>query len=56
MSERRRPEPDRRGQILEAALRVFAERGFHKARIKEIAREAGIKSPALIILVLRGQG
>ncbi len=48
MGERRRLEPDRRGQILEAALRVFAERGFHKATIKEIAREAGIKSSALI--------
>jgi AcrR family transcriptional regulator len=33
---------------LEAALRVFAERGFHRATIKEITREAGIKSSALI--------
>ncbi len=39
---------DRRRQILEAALRVFAERGFRGATIKEIAREAEIKSPALI--------
>jgi AcrR family transcriptional regulator len=46
--EQRRQEPDRREQILEAGLRVFAERGFHRATIKEIAREAGIKSSALI--------
>jgi AcrR family transcriptional regulator len=48
LSERRRVEPERRAQILEAASRVFAERGFHRATIKEIAREAGIKSSALI--------
>lgn len=48
MGEQRRQESDRRGQILEAGLRVFAERGFHRATIKEIAREAGIKSSALI--------
>ncbi len=48
MGEQRRQEADRRGWILEAALRVFAERGFHRATIKEIAREAGIKSSALI--------
>lgn len=48
MGERRQQEPDRRARILEAGLRVFAERGFHRATIKEIAREAGIKSPALI--------
>lgn len=48
MGEQHRRESDRRGQILEAALRVFAERGFHRATIKEIAREAEIKSSALI--------
>ncbi len=48
MGERHWREGDRRRQILEAALRVFAERGFHKATVKEIAREAGIKSSALI--------
>lgn len=32
----------RRRQILDAATKVFAERGFHRARIKEIAREAGV--------------
>ena len=32
----------RRKQILDAATRVFAEKGFHRATIKEIARVAGI--------------
>jgi AcrR family transcriptional regulator len=39
---------DQRQKIIDAALRVFARRGFHKASIKQIAVEAGIKSPALI--------
>lgn len=32
----------RRKQILDAATQVFAERGFHRATIKDIARLAGI--------------
>lgn len=32
----------RRAQILEAATKVFALKGFHRATIKEIAREAGL--------------
>src|SRR5436305_4050045 len=32
----------RRGQILEAATKVFAEKGFHRATTKDIARAAGI--------------
>ncbi len=32
----------RRKQILEAAVKVFAEKGFHQTTIKDIAREAGI--------------
>ena len=32
----------RRNQILDAATRVFAEKGFHRATIKEIAHVAGI--------------
>src|SRR2546421_9968058 len=32
----------RRKQILDAATQVFAEKGFHRATIKEIARVAGI--------------
>jgi len=32
----------RREQILDAATTVFAEKGFHRATIKDIARQAGI--------------
>ena len=32
----------RREQILNGATKVFAERGFHRAGVKEIAREAGV--------------
>lgn len=39
---------DRQDEILEAAIRVFAKYGFHKATIKQIAKEANLKSPALI--------
>ncbi len=39
---------DRQDEILEAAIRVFAKHGFHKATIKQIAKEANLKSPALI--------
>jgi AcrR family transcriptional regulator len=38
---------DRREQIIEAALRVFAQKGFVRATNKEIAQEAGI-TPGLI--------
>ncbi len=33
---------DRRRQILKAAVRVFAERGYHGCRISDIAEEAGV--------------
>src|SRR5947209_9857613 len=32
----------RKNQILDAATKVFAEKGFHPTTIKDIAREAGI--------------
>lgn len=35
---------DRRQQILAAALRVFATKGFHKATNRDIAEEAGISA------------
>lgn len=38
---------DRREQIMDAALRVFAKKGFANASNKDIAREAGI-TPGLI--------
>lgn len=41
MGEKISPE-ERRRQILEAATHVFAQKGFHKARVEEIATEAGI--------------
>src|SRR5690606_14426901 len=50
--ERRRPgrrpgAVDTRGEILAAARRVFAEKGFDKATIRGIAREAKV-DPALV--------
>ncbi|GHO47902.1 TetR/AcrR family transcriptional regulator [Ktedonospora formicarum] len=38
---------DRREQILDAAMRVFVEKGFVRATNKDVAREAGI-TPGLI--------
>jgi AcrR family transcriptional regulator len=37
----------RREQIVKAAEKVFAEKGFHEATISEIAREAGLSEPTL---------
>lgn len=39
--------PDRRTQILEAALQVFGRLGLHKARMDDIAREAGVSKGLL---------
>jgi len=36
-----------RQQILEAAARLFAEKGYEGMTMKEIAREVGIKAPSL---------
>jgi TetR/AcrR family transcriptional regulator, fatty acid metabolism regulator protein len=40
--ERGRPAADRRRQILDAAVRVFARRGFNGCRVSDIADEAGV--------------
>jgi TetR/AcrR family transcriptional regulator, fatty acid metabolism regulator protein len=36
------PPVDRRRQILDAAIHVFARQGFHACRVSDIAREAGV--------------
>ena len=36
------PPSDRRKQILRAAVEVFAERGFHRTRVSDIAQKAGV--------------
>jgi TetR/AcrR family transcriptional regulator, fatty acid metabolism regulator protein len=36
------PAADRRRQILDAAVRVFARQGFHTCRVSDIADEAGV--------------
>lgn len=41
------PPPDRRQEILEAALRVFAEKGYTAATNADIARAAGVTAAAL---------
>src|ERR1700742_4936704 len=33
---------DRRRELLDAAVRVFARKGFHAARVGDVAEEAGV--------------
>lgn len=40
-------EPGRKGEILDAALRVFAEKGYHRGSMREIAARVGFTEPAL---------
>jgi AcrR family transcriptional regulator len=39
--------PDRRDQILEVAIRLFHERGFHATGMDDIGEAAGITGPAI---------
>lgn len=39
----------RRNQILDAATKVFAEKGFHPTTIKDVAREAGLADGTIYI-------
>jgi TetR/AcrR family fatty acid metabolism transcriptional regulator len=45
---------DKRGRILDAAIKVFAERGFHSATVAEIARAAGV-ADGTIYLYFKGK-
>jgi len=43
----RLPAPERKDQILDVALRVFAERGFHETSMNDVAEAAGITKPVV---------
>lgn len=45
----RRRKEDRPGEIVAAALQVFAEKGFAAARLDDIARRAGVSKGALYL-------
>ena len=45
---RRRPKK-RPEEILDAAMRVFCRRGFHKTNLEEVAREAGISKGTIYL-------
>lgn len=47
---------DRRQQIIDGALQVFAHKGFEKATNKDIAEAAGIGSPGLIYHYFKDKG
>jgi TetR/AcrR family transcriptional regulator, fatty acid metabolism regulator protein len=42
LAERTRAVEDKRRQLLDAAVRVFARKGFHASRVGDIAEEAGV--------------
>lgn len=43
----RMPRRERRAQLLESALRVFVEHGYHAAAMDDIAERAGVSKPVL---------
>ena len=49
-----RSAPGKRARILDAAIKVFAERGFHTATVAEIARAAGV-ADGTIYLYFKGK-
>jgi TetR/AcrR family transcriptional regulator, fatty acid metabolism regulator protein len=42
-------DPDKRQQIIDAAVRVFARTGYYNSRVSDIAREAGIASGTIYL-------
>ena len=42
-------DPDKPHQIIEAAVRVFARRGYYNSRVSDIAREAGIAAGTIYL-------
>jgi AcrR family transcriptional regulator len=42
LAETSAPAEDKRRQLLDAAVRVFARKGFHASRVGDIAEEAGV--------------
>lgn len=47
MSPTRLPAAQRRRQLLDVALQVFAERGYHQTSMNDLAETAGISKPVL---------
>src|SRR2546427_11817422 len=46
-TRRRVPRAKREGQMVEAATRIFGQRGYHEASMDEIAAACGITKPML---------
>jgi AcrR family transcriptional regulator len=53
---RRVPRPVREQQIIDAAIRVFAKRGYHAASVDEIAELAGISKPMVYLYLDSKEG
>ncbi|MFH8568499.1 TetR/AcrR family transcriptional regulator [Streptomyces sp. NPDC017993] len=53
---RRIPRPVREQQIIDAAIQVFAKRGYHAAAVDEIAELAGISKPMVYLYLDSKEG
>ena len=42
-------DPDKPQQIIEAAVRIFARKGYYNSRVSDIAREAGIAAGTIYL-------